>query len=147
MTTYKGTNRTLVDQGPSFAPIVGGQGGGKMATFYDSYTIPASGFLDGDSIELGPVNALRKGDIFMGLALWHEAMGSSVVAKVGDDGDDDRYFTSTSVATAATAPKTENAFAGVGYVLTQDRPLLVNLSGAAPTAGKIIKLRWHVLRP
>lgn len=147
MTIYKGVQRTLAIPGPSFAPIVGGLAGGKAASFYDSYTIPASGFADGDSIEMGPPNALKKGDVFLGYDLWHEAMGSSVVAAVGDDGSATRYGSAHNVASLATAAKNLNLFTGFGYQLTQDRPLLVRLSGAAPTAGKIISITWRVLRP
>ena len=147
MTIFMGANNTLAQQGPSFQPIVGGQGGGKASEFYDSYAIPASGFADGDSIEMGPPNALRKGDLFLGFSLWHEAMGAGVVAAVGDDGSATRYASALDVAAAATAAKNGNLFAGVGYLLTQDRPLRVRLSGAAPTATKIIKIYWRVLRP
>lgn len=147
MTTFKGVNRTQAEPGPNFAPITNGDGGGKPATFYDEYTIPANGFADGDSIEMGPPNALRKGDRFLGYELWHEAMGASVVAAVGDDGAATRYGSAHDVAALATAAKRQNTFTGVGYVLTQDRPLLVRLSGAAPTAAKKIKIIWSVLRP
>lgn len=147
MTTFKGYYNTLVQQGPSFVPIVGGLGGGKLSVFFDYYTIPASGFADGDSIELGPINALKKGDLFLDYHLWHEAMGTSVVAALGDDGSATRYGSAHDVAAAGTAPKVGNAFAGFGYALTQDRPFLLRLSGAAPTAGKIVKVGWAVLRP
>lgn len=147
MTTYKGYYRTLAIPGSSFAPLAGGIAFGKPALCFDTYTIPASGFADGDSIEMGPPNALRKGDIFLDFHLWHEAMGSSVVAAVGDDGSATRYASALDVAAAGTAPKVGNVYGGFGYALTQDRPLLVRLSGAAPTAGKIIKIAWAVLRP
>lgn len=147
MTTFKSVNRTLVVPGPSFAPLVGGVGGGKLAAFFDSYTIPATGFLNGDAIEFGEANTLKKDDVFLGYQLWHEAMGASVVAAVGDDGSASRYGSAHDVAAAATAAKLPNVFGGVGYRLTQDRPLLVTLSGAAPTAAKIVKLIWFVLRP
>lgn len=147
MTTFKSVNRTLVVAGPSFTPVSGGLAGGRVAGFSDSYAIPATGFLDGDKIELGIENTLKKGDTFLGYDLWHEAMGASVVAAVGDDGSANRYGNAHDVAAAATAAKKPNVFGGVGYQLTQDRPLLVTLSGAAPTATKIIKLIWFVLRP
>lgn len=147
MAIFKGVQRTLATPGPNFAPIVGGLGGGKPAWFYDSYTIPASGFADGDSIEMGPPNALRRDDVFLGYELWHQDMGASVLAAIGDDGSATRYGSGHNVAALATAPKTLNLFTGFGYRLTQDRPLLIRLSGAAPTAGKIISLAWRVLRP
>ena len=143
MTIFKGVYNTLAQQGPSFVPIVGGLGGGKATIFYDYYAIPASGFADGDSINLGVENALKKGDTFLDFHLWHEAMNTSVVANVGDD---DRYGVNLDVAAAGTAPKVGNAFAGFGYLLTQDRPLRVKLSGATPTPAKIIKIAWAVLR-
>lgn len=146
MTDFKGVNNTLAQQGPSFQPISGGQAGGKAAEFYDYFVIPASGFADGDLIEMGPPNALRKGDIFLGYNLWHEAMGSSVVAAVGDDGSATRYGSGHDVAALATAAKTLNLASAFGYVLTQDRPLKIRLSGAAATAGKKISISWRVLR-
>jgi hypothetical protein len=147
MTVYRGVQNTLAQKGPSFAPISSGYGGGKPAFFYDYYTIPASGFADGDSIEMGPDYALKKGDTFMGYSLWHEAMGASVVAAVGDDGSATRYGSAHDVAALATTPKTLNVFTGFGYVLTQDRPLRLRLSGAAPTAAKTVRIEWRVLRP
>lgn len=146
MTTFKGVLNTLAQQGPNHVPIAG-LNGGKPLVFFDYYAIPASGFADGDSFDLGPINALRKGDRFIDFHLWHEAMGSSVVATVGDDGSAARYGSALDVAAAGTAPKVGNVFGGFGYELTQDRPLRVTLSGAAPTAAKIIKVMWAVLRP
>lgn len=147
MTIFKGVQNTLAQPGPSFQPVVGGMGGGKPGFFFDSYTIPAAGFADGDSIEMGPVNALKKGDILLGYSLWHQAMGANVVAAVGDDGSATRYGSGHDVSALATAPKSLNLFTGFGYQLTQDRPLRLRLSGAAATAGKIIAIEWRVLRP
>lgn len=147
MATFKGVQRTLAVAGPNFAPIVGGMGGGKPAWFYDTYVIPASGFADGDKIEFGPPNAFRKGDIFIDFALWHEAMGASVVAAVGDDQTANKFAGALDVAALATAAKKPNLYTGIGHVFTQDRPLLVTLSGAAPTAAKGLKIWWCVLRP
>lgn len=147
MATFKGVNRTLVVPGPNFQPLSGGLGGGKVAGFYDTYTIPAAGFADGDSIDLGPALAFKKGDIFLDFALWHEAMGAGVVAAVGDDGSATRFASALDVAALATAAKKPNLYTGIGYQFTQDRPCLVRLSGAAPTAAKQVKLWWWVLRP
>lgn len=146
MTIYKSVNRTLTIPGPSFAAIAAGLGGGRLAGFCDSYAIPAAGFLAGDGIEFGEPNTLKKGDTFMGYELWHEAMGAGVLAAIGDDGVGARYGSAHDVAAAATTAKLPNVFAGVAYQLTQDRPLIVTLSGAAPTAAKIIRLAWYVLR-
>lgn len=144
MTIFKGLYNTLAEQGPSFVPISGGLGGGKPSIFFDQYTIPAEGFADGDSIDLGPINALRKGDLFLDYHLWHQDMGASVVAALGDDGSATRYGSAHDVSAAGV--KVGNAFAGFGYLLTQDRPFRLRLSGAAPTAGKIVKVGWAVLR-
>ena len=146
MTTFKSVNRTLVVPGPSFTPVSGGLAGGRVCGFYDTYVIPASGFADGDNIEFGIENTLKKGDVFLDFALWHEAMGSSVVAALGDDGSATRYASALDVAALATAAKKPNLYTGIGYQLTQDRPLLLRLSGAAPTAAKGLKLWWWVLR-
>lgn len=146
MAIFKSVNRALVVPGPAFAPIVGGKAGGRVCGFYDTYVTPASGFADGDSIEFGIENTLKKGDIFLDFGLWHEAMGASCVAAVGDDGSATRYASALDVAALATAAKKPNLYTGIGYELTQDRPLLVRLSGAAPAAAKGIKLWWWVLR-
>lgn len=148
MTTFKSVNRTLVVPGPAFAPISGGQAGGRVSGNYDTFIVPADPvFADGDNIEFGIENAFKKGDIFLDFALWHEAMGASVVAAVGDDGSATRFASALDVAALATAAKKPNLYTGIGYQFTRDRPLLVRLSGAAPTAAKGLKLWWWVLRP
>ena len=146
MATFKSVNRSLVVPGPNFAPVTGGKGGGRVCGFYDTFVLPASGFANGDNIEFGIENTFKKGDIFLDFAFWHEAMGASVVAAVGDDGSSSRFASALDVAALATAAKKPNLYTGIGYEFTQDRPLLITLSGATPTASKGLKLWWWVLR-
>ncbi len=65
-------------------------------------------------------------------------LGTSVTAIVGDAADDDRYFTSASVAAAGT--NTTMAETGRGYINTAFTDVIVKLAGATTNASGSIEL-------
>lgn len=145
MATTRGVNNTLAQQGPNFAPVTGGDGGGKAASFYDERTLTASDVQNGIVI-MGPDKALKKGDRVIGMQLMWGTLGAGVTLAVGDDGSANRYITATAAAAPNAAPQQINVITGFGYQLTQDRDLQVTIGGAAPAAGQKIAIAWQVLR-
>jgi hypothetical protein len=144
MATRRGVNNTAAQQGPTFAPVNNGDGGGKDANFYDEYVVKA-GDAQNDIVIMGPDKALKKADRMALVTMWWDAMGAGVTLAVGDNGSANRYITAVA-ANAAGGPQGINANGGFGFVLDIDRDMQITIGGGAPTVGAKIKLAWNVIR-
>jgi len=143
MATQRGTNNLASQPGTAPVPISSGDGGGKMASFYDDFVVPA-GAAQNDIVIMGPSKALKKGDRFISFSLDFDAMGAGVTLQIGDDGSAGRY--SAAIAANAAGQNSTRVNGILGYVLTQDRELQVTIGGGAPTAATKFRLHWNVLR-
>jgi len=143
MATQRGTNNLASQPGTAPTPISNGDGGGKMASFYDEFVVP-NGAAQNDIVIMGPSKALKKGDRFIGFALDFDNMGAGVTLQLGDDGSAGRY--SAAIAANAAGQSSTRVNGILGYVLTQDRELQVTIGGGAPTVGAKFRLHWNVLR-
>jgi len=114
---------------PTMRDLLGAEYGGKVRASYDEFTF--AGDDAGTTVNMG---VLKKGEVFLGAFLVAAALGTNSTIQLGDSGDDDRYFTAVSTASAVEAVK--GAQTGVGYKATADTPLVLKTGGAAAT-GKV----------
>lgn len=146
MATARGVNNTKAQAGPNFAPVTGGDGGGKPGRFYDEFVIPAAGpgSAQNDIVIMGVNQSLKKGDRVLGVRIDWDAMGAGVTLAVGDDGSAARYQAAQAANAAGQNGTLVNGI--LGFQLTQDRDIQVTIGGGAPTAGAKFRLSWEVLR-
>jgi hypothetical protein len=114
---------------PTMRDLLGAEYGGKVRAMYDEFTF--AGADAGSTVAMG---VLKKGEVFLGALLVSAALGTGVTVQLGDSGDDDRYFTAVSTASAVEAVK--GAQTGVGYKATADTVMVLKTAGAAAT-GKV----------
>lgn len=143
MATTRGVNNTLAQPGTGIASVPGGDGGGKVAGFYDERVVTAADLIAG-VIVMGPDKALKKGDRVIAVRFDFEACGAGCTIAVGDDGSSNRYQAANDVSAAGQNAVLKNG--ALGYVLTQDRDMQLLIAGANPTVGAKLRLHWSVLR-
>lgn len=146
MATARGVNNTKAQQGPSFVPVTGGDGGGKAGSFYDEFVIPnaGAGSAQNDVVIMGTDKALKKGDRVVSMVLWTQDLGAAATLSVGDSGSATRYVNAFNAHQDASSPL---AHGGFGFLIAADDDLKITIGGAAPTAGQKIAIEWRVLRP
>ena len=135
MATYNGDNYDVAENFDPSADSKLGQGiwGGKVRAQVDTYTINAKAA--GTVIN---VAKLPKGATFLRGLIVTDGLGSGVTLKLGDSGDDDRYLTATSAASAGALEA--NAIAGIGYTVSADTTLFLTTGGATTaSSNKTIK--------
>ncbi len=110
---------------------------GRERIAFFKYTTPASvGLADGDIVALCEI---PKGARVTGGLICFEALGTSVVGKVGIVGSDAKYLTAgTSMAAIGTALLASTIALNHGVQTTAKERIILTLSGAAPAASKII---------
>lgn len=143
MATTRGVNNTLAQPGTGIASVPSGDGGGKIAGFYDERTTTAAD-LNAGIIVMGPDKALKKGDRVLGVHLDWDAMGAGVTLAAGDDGSAARYQAAQAANAAGQNATLANGI--IGYVLTQDRDFQITIGGGNPTVGVKVRAHWRVLR-
>jgi len=123
-------------------PVAGGDQAGRPAIIYDQFTIPAAGAgsAQNDVVVMG---RLYKNQRVVGMDFHWDAAGASVTFAVGDDGSAARYRAAASGTAAGQGGITANA--GMGFVVDQDRNILVTIGGAAPTPGAVLRLATRVI--
>lgn len=112
---------------------------GRVRMAFGSVTTLASGGADGDIYQLFEI---PKGARVLGGQIVVEAMGASVVAKVGITGDDDKYGSALDVAAAGKDEIGHTIAFNYGVETTAKERVFVTLTGAAPAASK--KLYGHL---
>lgn len=82
---------------------------------------------------------LKKGSRILFGKVFREALGASVVGKVGIVGDDDAFLAASTDWSAAGANDLAATYAlGAGTVIEADTWLIITVSGATPTAGRLV---------
>lgn len=119
----------------SFDQLQPNQAHGRLRLAFFNCTTPASGNADGDSFNLCKI---PKGARIVGIATVNEALGSSVVAKIGITGSLSKYGAAIDMAAAGADPFVQTV-ATYGLETTTEETLIMTLTGAAPTASKIVK--------
>jgi ABC-type tungstate transport system permease subunit len=140
MTAYYGTNATRRRATPPQL-VDNGDQGGRVRHSYDEIATTTA-MTTADTLEAGllPVEAR-----VVGIEVAWIAHGASRTFKVGDAGDDDRYFASASSENAGSSNAL--AAAGVGYRNTSGAPvpILITLAGgtlAAGAKGYVVSLKY-----
>jgi len=111
---------------------------GRKRIAFAEYTIPATGFADGDSIDLFTIPA---GARYCRGQMVFDDMGVLVVASVGDSVVNNRFATAVDVATAAGSVEIGSRTAALSFNETTKEELIsVTLSGGTPLAGAVIKV-------
>lgn len=123
MATQNGVNRAIVEAEGSF--IDAGNSGGEIILAYDSFEF--DGETSGEVINLGRSFG-GKMRVF-GAEIIHDALGTGVTLKLGDNDDDDAIIKASAAASAGTL---EIAIDQVGALLTGDY-LVLTTGGAAAT--------------
>lgn len=139
MATRKSEQITMIDS-PDHLQLKPNEAHGRLRPAFFKFTTPASGGADGDIYELCEIPA---GARILGIKTACEALGASVVAKIGIVGADTKYGSAKDLAAIG-----EDNFAvliseNYGVELTAKERLIMTLTGAAPAATKIVQ--GHVL--
>lgn len=119
----------------AFDPLKPNELGGRLRIAFFDFTTPASGGADGDIYVL---TRLPKGARVIGLVTVNEALGASVVAKVGIVGADTKYGSAIDMAAAGADPFVQTV-ATYGLETTAEEDVIMTLTGAVPTASRIVK--------
>jgi hypothetical protein len=138
MASFFGENYALTQTEPR-QTITGGEYYGRVRITFDTYKCKGTEQI-GDLIFVGYLSANQ---LALGGEVYSEALGAGVTLKLGDVGDDDRYMTATSFATAGM--RDAKAIAGIGYRPVEKTPLFLTIGGAVPAADAVIKVAmYHV---
>lgn len=108
---------------------------GRLRIAFFNITTLASGGADGDTYNL---TKIPKGARVLRIETVNEALGSSVVAKIGTSSSDAKYGSAIDMA-AAGADLFCQTVATYGLETTAEETLIITLTGAAPAASKIVK--------
>ncbi len=116
---------------------------GKKFTAFSSYVTLGSESA-GPDIEFFrlPTDA-----VLLEMTLSSTALGTSVTLQVGDSGDDDRFITATSHASAATTVMTTSLPGSVGYKFTDNTDIVVKTAGATLAGSQTIFLQCDFMMP
>jgi hypothetical protein len=119
----------------SFDQLKPNEAHGRLRTAFFYFTTLATGGADGDSYNL---NKIPKGARVLRIETVNEALGSSVVAKIGITSSLSKYGSAVDMA-AAGADLFCQTVATHGLVTTAEETLIMTLTGAAPAASKIVQ--------
>ena len=114
---------------PTMRDLLGAEYGGKVRAMHDEFTFASAA--TGTVVNVG---ILKKGEVFLACFVASAALGANSTIQLGDSGDDDRYFTAVSTASAVEAVK--GAQTGVGYKATADTVMVLKTAGAE-ASGKV----------
>ena len=119
----------------SYAPLAPNELAGRLRVAYFDFTTLATGGADGDSYNL---TRIPSGARILRIKTVNEALGTSVVAAIGISGSTSKYGAGLDLAAAGTDEDCLTV-ATYGLVTTAEENLIMTLTGAAPTASKIVK--------
>ncbi len=108
---------------------------GRLRVAFFNVVMLASGGADGDSYNL---TKIPKGARILRIETVNEALGASVVAKIGITGSLSKYGAAIDYA-AAGADLFCQTVATYGLRTTTEETLIMTLTGAAPTASAVLK--------
>ncbi len=138
MADFNATNYARTQSVPPRS-VDGGDYGGRQRVLYDEYVTSGSE-TTGDRIRIG---TLRAGQRCLGGRLIFGAMGTGRSLRLGDDGDDDRFMVSTSVASAGAAEVAANP--GFGFKPAQDTELFLTIGGGTLAGAQVIRIALSVV--
>lgn len=143
MATFYGVNATLqlAATAPTSRQPVGKDYGGDVKAVFDTYVSLGTEA----AASLIVMGRARKGWRMLAWDIAYGALGTNVTLAMGDDGSGTRFKAATAAATAGTlgAAWTKD---NLGYLFTQDRPLILTTAGATLDAAITIVSRALFLR-
>ena len=138
MATRKSSQITKIDS-VDYDMLKPNEAHGRIRVAFFDFTTPASGGADGDDYELCEIPI---GARILRIKTVNEALGASVVAKIGITGTLDKYGSGLDLAAAGADDYAVTYAQNYGVELTAKERLIMTLTGAAPAATKIV--RGHV---
>ncbi len=138
-TASKSVQVTKIDS-PDYDQLKPNEAHGRARVAYFQFTTLATGGADGDYYALCEIPA---GARILDIKSANEALGASVVAKIGITGTLDKYGSAKDLAAAGADTYAQTYAENYGVELTVLERLIMTLTGAAPAASKIV--RGHVL--
>lgn len=126
--------------GSTYDPLKPNELSGRVRVAFFEFLTQNPGYAIGDILYL---TRLPKGARMIGGNLAFGTMGAGTTIKIGINGDDDRYLTDTSLASAGQTRIADTTAHFYGEELSSETDLFGTIGGAAYAAGQ--PLRGHIV--